>query len=284
METRYNVYFAGQLLEGKQEADVRARLAKLFNADQQTLDKLFSGKSQLLKSNCDKPTALKYKQAMERAGAMPIVRVRQDDAARPSPQAAASATPVAAPPVQQPMTAAQKIAALAAAPDEDRFKAAADSEEATPSVPKEKADSADGGPEVAPAGVDILHPHERRAAVTSDIDISGIEIGAATARLAPESPVPPPAPDTNHLQMGEVGESIPGLPAREAPPPPDTADITLAPGDTDLTEFSPPDAEPPVLDISDINLAPVGADVLEEQYRRRDNIEAPTTDHISLQE
>ena len=74
METRYNVYFAGQLLPGQELTSVRDKLAKLFNADQQTLEKLFSGKAQLLKRDCDKATALKYKQAMERAGAQPVIK------------------------------------------------------------------------------------------------------------------------------------------------------------------------------------------------------------------
>ena len=90
METRYNVYFAGQLLEGQELSTVRDNLANVFNADQQTLDKLFSGKAQLLKRDCDKATALKYKQAMERAGALPVIK--QAVAAAPT-QPAATAAP-----------------------------------------------------------------------------------------------------------------------------------------------------------------------------------------------
>lgn len=69
MEARYNIYFAGQLLAGHALAGVRENIARLFNADDATLDKLFSGKAQLVKRDCDKATALKYKQAMEQAGA-----------------------------------------------------------------------------------------------------------------------------------------------------------------------------------------------------------------------
>ena len=81
MEERYNVYFAGQVLEGCDRSSVRDKLAKVFNADQATLDKLFSGKAQLIKRNCDKATALQYREAMERAGAIPIVK-RTDTADR----------------------------------------------------------------------------------------------------------------------------------------------------------------------------------------------------------
>lgn len=110
MQERYNVYFAGQVMAGHELGSVRDKLAKLFNADQTTLEKLFSGKPQLIKRECDAATAQKFKSAMERAGALPIVKVAE----------AAATTPAAAP--ARPMTAAEKIAALAAAPDETRFK------------------------------------------------------------------------------------------------------------------------------------------------------------------
>ena len=58
MEARYNVYFAGQLRAGHDLASVRDQLARLFKADTATLDKLFSGKTQLVKRDCDKATAL----------------------------------------------------------------------------------------------------------------------------------------------------------------------------------------------------------------------------------
>ena len=106
MEARYNVYFSGQLLDGQQLPTVRANMAKLFNADEATLDKLFSGKAQLVKRDCDKATALKYKQAIEKAGAIPVIKAAE---ATPAPSPAA--------PTDKPMTAAERIAALASAPD-----------------------------------------------------------------------------------------------------------------------------------------------------------------------
>ncbi|MEH6518367.1 MAG: hypothetical protein V7742_16950 [Halioglobus sp.] len=85
MDERYNIYFAGAVLEGHDIAQVRLRLGKLFNADELTLDKLFSGSAQMIKRNCDKSTALKYQQAMKKIGAKPVIR-----AAEPAPQASAT--------------------------------------------------------------------------------------------------------------------------------------------------------------------------------------------------
>ena len=74
MASRYNIYFAGELLPDHEQASVRSNLAKLFSANHETLDLLFSGKARLLKQNCDKATALKYKQAMTHAGAVAIIK------------------------------------------------------------------------------------------------------------------------------------------------------------------------------------------------------------------
>ena len=71
MDPQYDIYFAWEMLDGHEPAAVRAGLGKLFKADDATLDKLFSGKRLLIKRGCDKATALKYKQAMEKAGARP---------------------------------------------------------------------------------------------------------------------------------------------------------------------------------------------------------------------
>lgn len=74
MDPRYDIVFAGELLAGHELATVRARLGQVFKADEATLDKLFSSKPQVLKRNCDKATALHYKQVLERAGAQPVIR------------------------------------------------------------------------------------------------------------------------------------------------------------------------------------------------------------------
>jgi hypothetical protein len=73
MQPLYDVCFAGQLLDGQELQSVRDKIQKLFKANPETLEKLFSGKTQTLKRGCDKTTALKYKKAMEAAGAKPMI-------------------------------------------------------------------------------------------------------------------------------------------------------------------------------------------------------------------
>ena len=43
MSDKYNVYFRGEVQDGENPLAVRSRLASLFNADKETLDRLFSG-------------------------------------------------------------------------------------------------------------------------------------------------------------------------------------------------------------------------------------------------
>ena len=272
MATRYNVYFAGQLLEGQELASVRDKLAKLFNADQQTLEKLFSGKAQLLKRDCDKATALKYKQAMERAGAQPVIKASQATAA---PEQSPPPTPVP----EKTLSAAERIAALAAAPDEGGY-----SKESPTGSTEQQAESAQEGINLAPAGSDVLREDERSEPIVREIDTAGLDVDATAQRLSNEPAPPPPAPDTSHLDMGGVGEMIPNLPSDRVPLSPNTDAIDLSPAGTDFTDCAPPEAEAPPLDLSGMDLAPAGTDVLEEKYRKKARTEAPATDHISLEE
>jgi len=267
MEARYNIYFAGQLLEGHDLATVRARMAELFNANAATLDKLFSGKTQLIKRDCDKATALEYKRAIERAGALPVIRA-----------AASAATPAGADTGSgEPMTAAEKIAALAAAPDPGRHAAtAAGVEQAAVPSPGEL--------ELAPAGTAVLRPEERPAPVTSQVVPPELDVDALGQQLAPAQPAPPPPPDTSHLSEGAVGELLPNLPSSAIPASPDTSAIDLSPAGTDFSDCTAPSPVSPDLDLSRLALAPAGADVLEQQYRQKRDQRPPPTDHLALED
>jgi len=65
----FEVAFSGQVSEGANLEDVKARVGKMFNADDAKLAQLFSGKRIVIKKNIDQATAAKYKTALNRAGA-----------------------------------------------------------------------------------------------------------------------------------------------------------------------------------------------------------------------
>jgi hypothetical protein len=269
MDPLYDIYFAGEILPGQDPKKVRDNLGRLFKANETVLERLFSGSPQRLKGNCDRDTALKYKKAMEQAGAKPMVRAAQN-ASTDEPAAAAPPEP----PVRK-LTAAEKIARLA---EVDSVQGSSDTE------PAETAASATGEFDIAPAGSDVLRPEEKQQPVSANINTDGFEVMAAGSPLSEAKHPAPPAPDTAHLSMGEVGEDIPTLKSDVEPLSPDTSGIDLSPPDSDFSDCAPPPVPELDLDLSAIDLAPSGADILEESYRSRETPEAPATDHIKLEQ
>jgi len=69
----YEIVFSGESLPGAPLDQVRNNLARLFQADAQRIELLFSGRRLVLKSNLDAAAAEKYRATMERAGAVAAV-------------------------------------------------------------------------------------------------------------------------------------------------------------------------------------------------------------------
>ncbi|QFU76560.1 hypothetical protein EY643_13335 [Halioglobus maricola] len=277
MEMRYNIYFAGEVLPGHDPDRVRLAVGQLFKANEATLNKLFNGRLQVVKRSCDKATALKYKQAMEKVGARPVIKTADPADSAPVTKTEPTPAPAAATPAEKPLSAAERIAALAAAPD------VPSSAEPAPAAESEgPADSS--GVSVAPPQSDVLRPEERQRVAERDIDTGDLAVDESATRLADPSPAPPPAPDVTHLSMGDTGEDIPTLPSDTTPLNPNTDAIDLSPEGTDFSDCAAPDAPDPQLDLSAIDLAPEGSDVLAEEFRKKAPAQSPKTDHIALED
>ena len=69
----YEIVFRGESLPAASPDQVRSNLARLFQADTQRLELLFSGRRLVLKSNLDAAAAEKYRATIERAGALVTV-------------------------------------------------------------------------------------------------------------------------------------------------------------------------------------------------------------------
>ncbi len=282
MSQRYDIFFAAQLVEGFELDTVRDNLGKLFKADDATLDKLFSGKPQLIKRGVDKEAAIKYKAALQKAGA--IARVREHvDAAAAKPAPAPAPAPAAAT-FEEDLPSSADIkspaAAVEAAPEEggsmaDRIAALA-AEPASGGAFEE-------GMSLAPPGSDVLREEEREVIEELDIDTSAIHVAPEFSEPTPtDTAPPPPAPDTSHLSMGEVGEEIPHLVEDVEELNPDISALSMGEVgeaiphlEEAIEELNP--------DTSGIDLAPEGSDVLEEQYRKQEEVAAPSTDHLALE-
>ena len=124
---------------------------------------------------------------------------------------------------------------------------------------------------------------ERVVAQEPDIDTSAIQLASDFTAPEPTESNAPPAPDTSHLSMGEVGEDIPHLEIDEELLDPDISHLSMGEVGEDIPHL---DIEEELLDpdTSGISLAPEGSDVLEEQYKRHDQAQAPSTDHLALEE
>lgn len=247
MSERYDICFSGQLLEGHDAKTVRDRLAKLFKADRATLDKLFSGKTQIIKRGCDKATALQYKKAMENAGAQPIFRTSAQPDSKTTSQGALGTAPA-------------------------------------PSSNKASAGTHNSGITLAPPQSDVLRDNERQVVVERKVDTSMLQLDEAGSLLTNKPPVPATLVDTDHISVAEVGAEIPNLLSPEAPPAPSTDDIQLAETGADMSDSSPPAPKAPQVDLSALKIEPPGSDILEEHQRRSNSGTIPPTDHLSIED
>ncbi len=267
MSQRYDIFFAAQIVDGFDEATVRANIAKLFKANEATLEKLFSGKPQLIKRGVDKAAAIKYKAALQKAGAVALVRAQPEPIKQPQEEeelpSSADIKPAAEPAAEPATSTSERLAALTAAT-------------ATASFGE--------GISLAPAGSDVLSEDERHGFEELDIDTSAIHLSSEQELTEPAATEPaPPAPDTSHLSMGDVGEDIPHLETTEETVDPDISHLSMGEVGEDIPHLVD-EREEVHPDTSGIDLAPEGSEVLEEQYRKTDDVQVPNTDHISLAE
>lgn len=70
----YEIAFSGALVPGAALEQVKANLARLFQADEKRIEALFSGRRVVIKTGLDAASAEKYRATLERAGAMIEVR------------------------------------------------------------------------------------------------------------------------------------------------------------------------------------------------------------------
>ena len=216
-DPKYDIYFRGEILAGADEANVKAAVAKIFKADAAKLAVLFSGKVNSIKKAVDKTTAAKYQQAFKQAGAKLVITLAK----------------------------------------EEQVSIAVNSSKATtqPSiVNKQESMNSEGNWDVLPTGSDLLKPDERRNIPDADIDTSGIKVVSPFAEVEVVEKVVPPAPNTSHITVADVGEDM--NPERAAP----VADLEL--------------------DLSSFTVAEPGAELTDKKEKSAPL--APDTSHIKL--
>ena len=174
----YEIVFTGQLVPGAQRERVEANLAKLFQADAQRIELLFSGRRLVLKNNLDEAVAEKYRSTLERAGAL----VEKVD-----------------------MQVDMEEVELAPPPDAPGFNRPVQPGHRSQVVPRDAymaAFSAVDAPDfsIAEVGSDMQDPKAETPAPRLDLSqISLAPVGSDMGQL--ERPKPGPAPDTSYLSL-----------------------------------------------------------------------------------
>jgi hypothetical protein len=211
MSARFDVLFAGQLLEGHDASEVRLKLGRLFKADEATLDKLLSGKPQILKRDADEATARKYQQALATAGALALLRPCEEglSAAPPTPAARAPQTGLAlAPPGSDALAPEERAPAMApsiTAPDLDLARAGERLAEPAPPAPPAPDTS---HLSLGEAGEHIPGlPSPTPVAVTPSSSLAMEPQGGDLSDCAP-APAAAPAVDLSHLELAAVGADV----------------------------------------------------------------------------
>lgn len=186
---RYEIAFSAQLVPGAQLELVKANLAKLFQADEQRLALLFSGRRIVIKSNLDAAGAEKYRSTLERAGALVEVACVEEEieeielAALPAPAPLPVAGAAAAVPTQ-----AAPTGRLQVAPRDEYMAAFAE------------VDAPDFG--MAPLGDDLQD--DKPDAQAPSLDLSQFSLAPAGSDMGEMKKAPAgPPPDISHLKLQE---------------------------------------------------------------------------------
>ncbi|MEM7561718.1 MAG: hypothetical protein AAF353_01580 [Pseudomonadota bacterium] len=187
----FEVAFSGKITEGADAEAVKAKVGKMFNADEAKIAQLFSGKRIIIKKNIDEATAAKYKTALTRAGADCEIR-KMGGSANESDSA----------------TSAAAVTAAKAPPPAS-------------TVSSEYETQYDG--EVAPP------PQTDPLGITGDqIDDLSATLAPVGSELQSEyDNTEEPAFDLSGLDVAPVGSDLSSGPKKSDPPPPDTTGITM---------------------------------------------------------
>jgi hypothetical protein len=189
----FEVAFSGQVSNSADIDNVKARVGQIFNADATKIARLFSGRRVTIKKNIDRATAVKYQNALTKAGA--IVEVKLMVAERPVDIAVGQVAIADAPRPNE-----QKPAPVQSTP--------VSAKEADVTLP----------PQVNPLGI--------KSDQIADLAVTVAPLGSAMRDQSPE--VTTPTYDLSGLDVAPVGSQI-GASKKEAdPPPPDTSGLSMA--------------------------------------------------------
>jgi len=185
----FEVAFSGQISEDASTDDVKARLGKMFNADEAKLAQLFSGRRVVIKKNIDQATAEKYKTALNRAGAECEVAAMGGGTAPAKPAAAVPAADTTA-------------SAAAPAQYETKYDGEVEPPPQVDPLGITGDDIEDLAATIAPVGSELQDDYQEPE--EPDIDVTGFEVAPVGSDIGTTEKKPePPPPDTTGITMAD---------------------------------------------------------------------------------
>lgn len=172
----YEIAFRGECLPGHDLDTVKAEVGRLFRADAERTELLFSGRRLVLKAHLELAAAERFRQAMAKVGAWAQVEAM----AQPEALAQVEAIELAPPPAPTPRSRAKVV-------PRDNYMAAF-AEVDAPAY------------EIAEPGA-LMQP-DAAPALAPQVDLSGLSLAPAGADLGSQPVTASPAPpDTSHLKL-----------------------------------------------------------------------------------
>ncbi|UTW44109.1 hypothetical protein KFE80_06740 [bacterium SCSIO 12696] len=162
-DSSLEIVFRGDIAPGHTMVEVRDNLRELFKADDAQLAKLFSGRPVVVRRNLDQTAALRYQQAMGKAGA--VVEVREAALATTSVGDTATAPAEQEDDISDEPWTLFPVGANLLRPEERHQQ---------PQVELNVADIS-----VAPVGTDVLAAAERKQQPPVEVDTSHIDLEQA---------------------------------------------------------------------------------------------------------
>src|SRR5690554_4758921 len=183
----FEVVFRGQVRPGVDIEQARSRIGQLFQVGERQLEVLFSGRRIVIKQGLDEAGAQKYREAIERAGALWEIVPMADE------QVSAPASEPASAPALEPEPARPAAPAAAAIQPRDEYMAAFRDVQA-PDLP------------IAPLGAVMQDSYSEFTPL--DIDLSAFSLAPVGSDMGqlPRSPAGP-IPDTSHLHLADEGNN-----------------------------------------------------------------------------
>ena len=195
---KMDVFFRGDLVAGQKAVDVRERLQKLFKANDEQLQRMFSGRPIAIRRGIDSAAAKQYREALLKAGALvelkPAKAVAESAEGRPTMASPAQ--------TQEQLTPGQVQQSAQPAPQQQAEEKISRGEEIGSGGETEAAAFT-----IAPVGADMLREEDRAVVEAAEVDISALAIEELEGDILQDSEkkhVDPVDIDISHLSVEDL--------------------------------------------------------------------------------